>query len=133
MTSATDMGTTIADLFYKYDSNYNGLLKTASKNRVAGWENMQQWLSMAPDGKPYWQITESCVNLIRTLPIAIHDENKVEDIDDSGEDDALDSVRYGFSELRWIDAKIESASRGGEETEANSSIIEDAEIFNEEE
>jgi hypothetical protein len=109
--TATDEGVTIADQFYRAEPSFQGKLLEASKNRVGGWESMQRWLSMAPDGKPYWQITEDCVNLIRTIPAAIHDENKVEDIDQSGEDDALDSSRYKFSGMRWIDAKVESVSR----------------------
>lgn len=128
--SATDMGKTIADLFYEYDGEYRGRLKPASKNRVAGWEGMQKWLSFAPDGMPYWQMTEGCLNLVRTLPYAIHDENKVEDIDQSGEDDALDSVRYGFSELKWIDASPTGVERGIIET-GKTQLSEDLDIFGE--
>ena len=129
--SPTEDGRTIADIFYDFDDEYRGTLKAASKNRIAGWENLKDWLSMAPDGKPYWQITENCTDLIRTLPAAIHDENKVEDIDQRGEDDALDSVRYGFTALTWIDAKIDGSDRGIIE-EQHSTIQEDAEAFSEE-
>jgi len=130
--SATDVGKTIADLFYQYDPEYQGILKAASKNRVSGWEIMQNWLSMAPDGKPYWQITEACINLVRTLPAAVHDENKVEDIDESGEDDALDSVRYGFMELKWIDAKPQTIERSTVEEEPTS-ITEERDLFDDDE
>jgi len=130
--SATDVGKTIADLFYQYDPEYQGILKAASKNRVSGWEIMQNWLSMAPDGKPYWQITEACINLVRTLPAAVHDENKVEDINESGEDDALDSVRYGFMELKWIGAKSETVERTDTEEEPTS-ITEERDLFDDDE
>ena len=130
--TATDVGKTIAHLFYEYDENYQRLLQAASKHREAGWEIMQNWLSMAPDGRPYWQITENCINLIRTLPAAIHDENKVEDIDQSGEDDALDSVRYGFMDLKWIDAKV-GTFEGGKIDEEKTKITEDKELFDDDE
>lgn len=131
--SATDVGKTIADMFAEYNSQYQGILRPASKNRVGGWEIIQNWLSMAPDGLPYWQITEGCVNLLRTLPAAIHDENKVEDIDQGGEDDALDSVRYGFMGLKWIDAKAESAERGGIIREEHTTLKEDLDLFDDDE
>lgn len=130
--SPTEDGRTIADIFYDYNEQYRGTLKPASKNRVAGWENMHQWLSMAPDGKPYWQITENCNDLIRTLPAAIHDENKVEDIDQSGEDDALDSVRYGFTALTWIDASVGTVQGGIIEKESTT-VTQDKDIFDEDE
>ncbi len=107
-----DEGKTIAHWFYEYDQDYNGLLVSASKNRVAGWEACNNWLSMAPDGKPYWQVTENCINLIRLIPTAVHNENKRNDIDDSGEDDALDDWRYGLISLKWINAKVEAVVRG---------------------
>lgn len=129
--SATDVSKTIADLFNDYNPRYDGVLKTASKERVNGWEIMQNWLSMAPDGKPYWQITENCINLLRTLPIAVHDLNKVEDIDQGGEDDALDSVRYGFMDLKWIDAKAETAERSGTIKEESTTLNEDMDEFGE--
>jgi hypothetical protein len=51
-------------------------------------------------------MTKNCKNLIRTIPEAIHDEIKVEDIDDKGETHAIDDQRYQFSILKWIDAKV---------------------------
>lgn len=101
-----DKSKSIADQFIDEDERYRTLLKPASKERIGGWENLHNWLSIAPDGLPYWQITENCTNLIRTLPSLIHDENRVEDIDETGEDHAPDAVRYNFKHLKWIDAKV---------------------------
>jgi hypothetical protein len=101
-----DKSKSIADQFIDFDGNFRTLLKPASKERVGGWENLHNWLSIAPDGLPYWQITSNCINLIRTLPMLIHDENKVEDVDQSGEDHAPDGVRYQFKHLKWIGAKL---------------------------
>lgn len=101
-----DKSKSIADQFIDYDEKYRTLLKPASKERIGGWENLHNWLSIAPDGLPYWQIASNCINLIRTLPALVHDENKVEDVDQTGEDHAPDSVRYQFKHLKWIDAKL---------------------------
>ena len=57
---------------------------------------------------------------------------KVEDIDQSGEDDALDSVRYGFMDLKWIDAKV-GTFEGGKIDEEKTKITEDKELFDDDE
>lgn len=87
-------------------------LKPANKDRIGGWENLQRWLSIAPDGLPYLQITSNCAGAIRVIPSLIHDENKVEDIDQHGENDAADSIRYLHMSLKWIDGKLGSAKEG---------------------
>ena len=66
---------------------------------------MHKWLSLAPDGLPYWQITSNCVNLIRTLPELVHDELHNEDVDSDSEDHAGDSTRYMLKALKWIEGK----------------------------
>ena len=101
-----DKSKSIYEQFVDYNDQFRTLLKPASKERISGWENLHNWLSIAPDGLPYWQISKSCSNLIRTLPALIHDENNVEDVDDTGESHAPDSARYKFKHLRWIDAKL---------------------------
>jgi len=107
-----DNSKSIYDQFIDCSEGFRGLLQPASKERVGGWENLHNWLSMAPDGKPYWQITKGCENLIRTLPMLTHDENKVEDVDQICEDHAPDDQRYQFKHLKWIDASVEGAKRG---------------------
>ncbi len=104
--TGNDMSTSIYDQFCNFDERYRPILRKASKDRVNGWENVHNWLSIAPDGKPYWMMTENCVNLIRTLPELVHDENIVEDVDTTGEDHAPDAVRYMLKSLKWIDAKL---------------------------
>lgn len=101
-----DKSKSIALQFADINEGFKYLLKPASKDRIGGWENMHNWLSIAPDGQPYWLITENCENLIRTLPNLVHDENNVEDVLKESEDDAADSMRYGLKALRWIDAKV---------------------------
>lgn len=107
-----DKSMSIYEQFCQFDEEYRGRLRPASKERVGGWENMRKWLSIAPDGKPYWQINPSCTNLIRTLPELVHDENNVEDVDTTGEDHAEDAVRYMFKALRWIDGRARPVPHG---------------------
>lgn len=71
------------------------LLHKASNDRVAGWSRVRDLLGVNPEtGKPGLVITRDCHNLIRTLPQAVHDEDRVEDVDPDGEDHALDALRY---------------------------------------
>ena len=101
-----DNSKSISDQFIDDDERWRTLLKPASKDRVGGWENLHNWLSLAPDGLPYWQITENCIHAIETIPSLVHDEIKVEDVDSEGEDHAGDAERYMKKHLKWIDAKV---------------------------
>jgi len=69
-------------------------LRRADNARIIGWQRMREFLSIASDDKPWWQIFSTCNNLVRTLPAAIHDDHKVEDIHSKCEDHALESCRY---------------------------------------
>lgn len=92
--------------FVASDELWRNLLKPANKDRVGGWENLQRWLSVAPDGVPYLQYSSECPNAIRVIPELIHDENKVEDVNQKGENDAADSGRYLHMSLKWIGGRI---------------------------
>jgi phage terminase large subunit len=100
-----DNSISIADQFYQDNLAWQGKLKAASKERIGGWENMHNWLSLAPDGLPYWLITANCTNLIASIPELIHDDNIVEDVNhQSSHDHAPDAARYMLKALKWIDA-----------------------------
>lgn len=105
-----DTSVSIKDQFGDAYEGFKWLLKPASKERIGGWENLHNWLSLAPDGLPYWLITEDCVNLIRTLPELVHDEVNKEDVDTEGEDHAPDAIRYQMKALKWIDARMGGVS-----------------------
>ena len=64
------------------------LSRGARVNRVA---LTHQGLSIAPDGKPYWQIHPKCENLIETLPVLVHDDNNPEDVAKIDGDDCLEA------------------------------------------
>jgi len=95
----------IYNLFKDADDDFQ-CLRPADKDRIQGWMIMLNWMSIAPDGLPYYQITSNCENLIREIPVAIHDEHNVEDIDDLCSDHALDDQRYMLRKIKWIDAKV---------------------------
>lgn len=101
-TKGQDLSISIADQF----KNEGIVIKPASNDRIGGWENLHNWMSISPDLLPYWMITEDCINLIKELPELVHDENNVEDVDTDGIDHASDSCRYCFKHLKWIDAKL---------------------------
>lgn len=99
----------VMDIYNQFKSSnktWGSILKPANKDRVGGWENLQRWFSIAPDGLPYLLISSECPNAIRVIPQLIHDENKVEDVDEHGENDAGDSVRYLHMGLKWVDGKL---------------------------
>lgn len=99
----SDGSKSIRDQFIDADEDWR-IMKPANNDRLGGWSIMHNWLSIAPDGLPYWQVGNNCVDLIRTLPGLVHDETKVEDVDTDGEDHAADDERYQFKHLKWIDA-----------------------------
>jgi len=103
-TSAFDklgMPETLAEIYER-----NGVLGLvpASKQRIPGWNFVHQYLRWDKDNKPKLRIFKNCVNIIRTIPLAIHDENKPEDIKSiyigAEHNDALDELRYVLQTLR---------------------------------
>lgn len=100
-----DNSISIYDQFVEEDNRWGPLLQAGSKDRIPGWENMHNWLSIAPDGLPYWLITSNCTNLIKELPLAVHDENIKEDLI-AASDHAIDEQRYMLKDLKWVDAKV---------------------------
>lgn len=77
----------------RLDKSYWTLIEkgsnTGKNSRINRVGMMHEWLSIAPDGLPYWMITDSCANFIRTVPMLVHDENVVEAYDTNQEDHCL--------------------------------------------
>lgn len=103
-------GETYAEEMESVLKNRIPILK-ANNARVPGWIKVRQYLGLAQDGFPWVQINPSCRNLIRTLPMMIHDELNVEDLDTDGEDHAPDSLRYGIVGLNEIPKTIITPTR----------------------
>jgi hypothetical protein len=84
----------------------------STNNRLNGITTIHNWLSQAPDGLPFMQITDNCRNLIRTLPEAMYDENVQEDTDRNwAEDHWYDSLRYLVSMLKWAPGQVGGVMR----------------------
>jgi len=87
----------IATIFEKYLKTDIVKGKTLSRgariNRVAV---THQFLSDAPDARPYLLFKDNCYNLNRTLPELVHDENNPEDVDTDGEDHPWDALSIGL-------------------------------------
>lgn len=97
-----DSSFSIADQFRK-DGIY---IKKSTNNRLTSITTLHNWLSIAPDGDPYMQITENCRKIIKTIPEATYDENAQEDIDHHwSEDHWLDALRYLTAMIKWTQAK----------------------------
>ena len=94
----TDGSTSIAKLMMTYwkKNGFNCTLIRANNNRIARVATTHNWLKVAPDGIPYWIITEDNTNLIRTLPVLVYDKHKVEDVDTTQDDHAYDDTSYNL-------------------------------------
>ena len=90
-----------AEIFERF--GVTGLVP-ADKKRIPGWNVVHQYLRVREDGQPKIKVFKNCVNLIRTIPLAIHDEKNPEDVEsfwDGAEHlDALDDLRYLLQTLR---------------------------------
>lgn len=90
-------GSSIAEVYQS-----GGLyVERGNRERKSGKARVHSYLSMAPDGKPWWVIFgDKCPNLARTLPELVLDEHDNEDVDTTQEDHAYDSCRYFFMHIR---------------------------------
>lgn len=112
----TDGSVSIAKLFEKkwnslHGGHWVGLSK-GNNNRVAGVATVHNWLKIAPDGMPYWMITENCKAMITTIPDLVYDENNVDDVDTDQVDHAFDDAKYGLSQVKFIEVKAGSLMGG---------------------
>lgn len=99
---------TIADVYRKEISEGIGveLVAGAKSSRISRIQRTKDALSPAPDGFPWWQITEACPNLIRTLPEIPVDPDDPEEMDEEySEDHAYESCSR-FLERRPIPPRV---------------------------
>lgn len=74
-------------------------ISRADNVRVAGWNTVREGFQLFQNPNTgivsaRVLITKNCSNLIRTLPMMIHDARNPEDLDSSLEDHASDAFRY---------------------------------------
>lgn len=82
-----DGGESMAERFAKKGVKF----RPADKKRIPGWEQIRRRLN---DETLF--IFSTATNLIRTLPLAQHDDRHPEDIDTDCEDHGIDTLRYGL-------------------------------------
>ena len=63
-------------------------------DRIPGWMQIHERLKFDEYGHAMLYIFENCKDTIRTIPLMMFDEHKVEDLDTDGEDHICDSLRY---------------------------------------
>ena len=83
-------GESVADTAARY-----GVFFTPGDNeRIAGWMQCHYRLQFDEDGYPRMYVFNTCRAFIRTIPLLIYDEHKVEDLDTTMEDHVADDWRY---------------------------------------
>ena len=83
-------GESIADTAARY-----GVYFTKGDNeRIAGWMQCHYRMQFDEDGYPRMYVFNTCRAFIRTIPLLIYDEHKVEDLDTTMEDHVADEWRY---------------------------------------
>lgn len=77
----------------------------AVKNRLA---IMHQYMTDAPDGKPWFQVHRKCTNFTRTVPELVYSDTDPEAINSAGEDHAYDATSLGL--LRKVEMTLGSGA-----------------------
>jgi hypothetical protein len=90
----------LTNVFAKYK---HPSFRRADNDRPSGWSQIRQRLVANP---PLLYIFASCPYLLETLPSMTIDKRKPEDLDSTGNDHAVDALRY-LCKGRLIDAKWE--------------------------
>lgn len=66
----------------------------ADNARIPGWMQMHYRLAFDADGYPMLYVFSNCKAFIRTIPLLVYDDVKVEDLDTDMEDHVADESRY---------------------------------------
>jgi phage terminase large subunit len=89
-----------AELDERYGVESSSTLVPSDKHRVMGWDIMHSYLRFDEHHEPKLLFMDCCPNMIRTLPILIHDKNNPDDVDTNGEDHGPDECRYILQTFR---------------------------------
>ena len=75
-------------------ARYGVFFARGDNERIAGWMQCHYRLQFDEDGYPRMYVFNTCRAFIRTIPLLIYDEHKVEDLDTTMEDHVADEWRY---------------------------------------
>lgn len=73
---------------------YQIWMQPGVNDRIPGWLQVRERLKFDSDGRARLYIFSTCKHTIRTIPLQMFDEHRVEDCDSSLEDHIEDSIRY---------------------------------------
>ena len=85
-----ETGESIADVAIKYHVYFT----PGDNKRIAGWMQCHYRMAFDSNGYPMFYVFDNCKQFIRTIPLLMYDEHKVEDLDTDGEDHIADEWRY---------------------------------------
>lgn len=85
-----DTGESVNDVALKYGIYF----RKGDNQRIAGWMQMHYRMAFDEEGYPMMYIFSNCKAFIRTIPLLMYDETKVEDLDTDLEDHVADESRY---------------------------------------
>ena len=85
-----ETGESIADTAAKHQVFFS----KGDHARIPGWMQCHYRLAFDENGYPMYYVFNTCTHFIRTIPLLLYDEHKVEDIDTDGEDHIADMWRY---------------------------------------
>lgn len=89
-----DFGESVQEVAMKYGVYFH----KGDNSRIAGWMQMHYRMAFDEDGYPMMYIFNTCNDFIRTIPLLIYDEHKVEDIDTELEDHCLSGATMVLTE-----------------------------------
>ncbi len=87
---ASDTGESVNDVALRYRIYF----EKGDHERIAGWMQMHYRFAFDENGYPMMYIFKNCRAFIRTIPLLMYDEVKVEDLDTDLEDHVADETRY---------------------------------------
>lgn len=73
---------------------YQIWMRPGINDRVPGWLQVRERLKFDSNGRARLYFFNTCKHTIRTIPLQMFDEHKVEDLDSSLEDHIEDTIRY---------------------------------------
>jgi len=83
----------VADAF----RNIGFRTEKANNERKPGWIRLHELMKTEDEyGRPMFQVFDTCVHTIRTIPVLLPDPHDPEDVDSKLEDHLADAVRYGI-------------------------------------
>ena len=83
-------GTSVAETAQKYGVYF----KPGDNARIPGWMQCHYRLRFDENGYPMMYVFSNCKDFIRTIPLLMYSEKKVEDLDTEQEDHIADEWRY---------------------------------------